>query len=217
MIYMDEFFVKDGEVEKGPFTFEELTDGRLEPEDLVRTPGSNWERAGNILDFAEYFQYEGFYFPTEANLATFWQRFLAFTIDYILMVMIVVVGCYNFDQYLPFRMADLEMNNMVQREVLQVIFSIVFFIYHLAFYLSPLRGTLGQYLFKLIVVDADGKKLSFGKALIRSICKVLSFNIFFLGFISVIFSKYRQAFHDAMAKTYVVSKDNLFVSGVEEE
>lgn len=212
---MDEFFVKDGELEKGPFTFEELTDGRLEPDDLVRTNFGEWEKAGNLLDFAEYFQYEGYYFPTEANLATFWQRFLAFIIDYLIMVMIIVVGCYNLDQYLPFRMADLNIDNLRQREILQAIFSAVFFIYHFLFYISPLKGTLGQYLFKLIVVDADGKPISFGKAIIRSICKVLSFNIFFLGFISVIFSKYRQSFHDALAKTYVVNKNASFI--VEDE
>ena len=204
---MDEFFVKDGEEEKGPFTFEELTDGRLEPNDLVRTSFGKWEKASDILDFAEYFQYEGYYFPTEVNLATFWQRLLAFIIDYILMVLIVVVGCYNFDQYLPFRMVDLSIDDMKQREVLQVIFCAVFFLYNFLFYVSPLKGTLGQYLFKLIVVDANGKPISFGKAIIRSVCKVLSFNIFFLGFISVIFSRYRQSFHDALAKTYVVNKD----------
>jgi uncharacterized RDD family membrane protein YckC len=213
---MDEFFVKDGEEEKGPFTFEELTDGRLEPDDLVRTNFGKWEKASDILDFAEYFQYEGYYFPTEVNLATFWQRLLAFIIDYLLMVIIVVVGCYNFDQYLPFRMANLDIDNMRQREVLQVIFSAVFFIYHFLFYISPLKGTLGQYLFKIIVVDADGKPISLGKAVIRSVCKVLSFNIFFLGFISVIFSKYRQSFHDALAKTYVVSKDAGLVAEEED-
>ena len=208
---MDEFFVKDGEEERGPFTFDELTDGRLEPNDLVRTNFTKWEKASDIVDFEEYYQYEGFYFPTEINLASFLQRFVAFLIDYLLIVIIVVLGCYNFDQYLPFRMADLDIENLRQRETLQIIFSVVFFLYHFLFYLSPLSGTLGQYLFKMIIVDADGKKLSVVKALVRSLCKVLSF-ILFLGFISVIFSRYKQAFHDAMAKTYVVRKDALTIT-----
>jgi uncharacterized RDD family membrane protein YckC len=214
---MDEFFVKDGEEEKGPFTFEELTDGRLEPNDLVRTNFSAWEKASDLPDFTEYFQYEGFYFPTETNLATFWHRLIAFFIDYMLMIIILVVGCYIFDRYLPFRIVNLEMDNLAQREILQAIFSVIFFVYHFLFYVSPLSGTLGQHLLKIIVVDADGNKLSVGKAIIRSICKVLSFNILFLGFISVIFSKYKQAFHDAMAKTYVVSKDAPFTADEEEQ
>jgi uncharacterized RDD family membrane protein YckC len=213
---MDEFFVKDGEEEKGPFTFEELTDGRLEPDDLVRTNFGKWEKASDVLDFAEYFQYEGYSFPTQANLAGVGRRILAFFIDHFVISIMVITGCYTFNQYLPFSMANFDLENAQHREIMQAIFSVVFFTYNFLFEASPLSATLGQFLCKLIIVDADGKKLTILKALIRSAGKFLSFGFMFIGFIGVFFSQYRQAFHDAIARTYVVNKDLIGVA-VEEE
>jgi len=214
---MDEFFVKDGEVEKGPFTFEELTDGRLEPDDLVRTNFGKWEKASDVVDFAEYFQYEGYYFPTLVNLAGVGRRILAFLIDHVVISILVIIGCYTFNQYLPFKMANFDLENNQHREIMQAIFSIAFFIYNFLFEVSPLSATPGQFMCKLIIVDADGKKLTIVKALVRSAAKFLSFGFMFIGFIGVFFSQYRQAFHDAIAKTYVVNKDMTGVTNEEDE
>lgn len=204
---MDEFFVKDGEEEKGPFTFEELTDGRLEPNDLVRTTTTNWEKASDIVDFTEYFKYEGYYFPTETNLASFGIRVLAFLIDHLIYSFTIAIGI---SVYNNFQMAG-QLFDVTKPEdfstLRNIIAPIAFVSYNLVCLVLPISATLGQLICKLIVVDADGRKLNIVKALIRSVGKLLSFMFFFLGFISVLFSQYKQAFHDAIAKTYVIRKD----------
>ena len=206
-LYMDEFFVKDGEEEKGPFTFEELTDGRLEPNDLVRTAFTGWEKASDLPDFTEYFQYEGYYFPTENNLAGFGIRLLAYIIDYIILVIVIVIGFLVAGNSFNYNLQTFDVQDEHSREVLQSIVAAAFVLYNLVLYVSPLSGTFGQTLCKLIIVDADGKKLTFLKALIRSVGKLLSLAFFGVGFLGIFFSKYKQAFHDVFAKTYVIKKD----------
>lgn len=69
-------------------------------------------------------------------------------------------------------------------------------------------STPGKKIFKLKVVNSDYQKVSFTKALIReSIGKIASALIFSLGFFWAIIDKNKQAWHDKIAKTYVVAVD----------
>ncbi len=213
---MDSFFVKDNDGEKGPFTFEELTDGRLEPNDLVRTPFSNWTKASDILDFAEYFRYEGYYFPTEANLAGFGYRLLAFIVDYFIIGMIVRLVFSLLNGYLPLeKLSSININQPISTSDLKNVLIIdgivlaTIWLYNLICFATPLSATLGQVLFKLIVVDEDGLKVSFGRALLRSFGKIVSIVFCFTGFLLALFGDYNQALHDKLAKTYVLRKDIL--------
>lgn len=206
---MDEFFVKVNGEEKGPFTFEELTDGRLEPNDMVRTELTTWEKASDIADFAEYFRYEGYYFPTEANLAGFGIRLLAFLIDHVAISFILGIGLSVFSNYVPFKIESLDMKNTAIMLWIQQVYVIALVIYNFIFYVLPLSSTPGQYLCKLIIVDADGKKINLVKSVIRSAGKLLSVGLYGLGTIAIFFSPHRQALHDMLAKTYVVRRDML--------
>jgi uncharacterized RDD family membrane protein YckC len=213
---MDRFFVKDNDGEKGPFTFEELTDGRLEPDDMVRTPFSNWTKASDILDFAEYFRYEGYYFPTESNLAGFGYRLLAFIVDYFVISMILRLEFSLLRGYLPVeKLNNISLSHPINPSdvkdvlILQGVFFVTVWLYNLICLVTPLSATLGQVLFKLIVVDQEGLKMSFGRALLRSFVKMISIIFCFVGFLLALFGDYNQAVHDRVAKTYVLRKDVL--------
>jgi len=206
---MDEFFVKVDGGEKGPFTFDELTDGRLEPNDMVRTPITEWEKAADIADFAEYFRYEGYYFPTEANLAGYGIRLLAFLIDHVAISFMLGIGISVFSDYVPFKIESLDMKNTAIMLWIQQVYVIALVIYNFIFYVLPLSSTPGQYLCRLIIVDADGKKINIAKALIRSAGKLLSVGLYGIGTLAIFFTPYRQALHDLIAKTYVVRRDAL--------
>jgi len=213
---MDSFFVKDNDEEKGPFTFDELTDGRLEPDDLVRTPFSKWEKASEMADFAEYFRYEGYYFATEDNLAGFGYRVLAFIVDYFIISMLLRIEFSLLSSYLPVnKLNNISLNQPISPAdlkdvlILQGVFFATVWLYNLICFVTPLSATLGQVLFKLIVVDQNGLKLNFGKALLRSFGKVVSFLFCGAGFLLVLFGGYNQALHDRLAKTYVLRKDIL--------
>ncbi|MBS7564281.1 RDD family protein [Mucilaginibacter sp. Bleaf8] len=211
---MDNYFVKDDKGENGPFTFDELTDGRLEPDDLVRTPLSNWTKAGDLPEFVEYFRYEGYYFPTFDNLAGFGIRSLAFVIDYFIIGLIVRVELSMFAAYIPVdKLSKLSLNGTVNPEDLndvlkiEVAFLVTIIIYSFICYITPLSATLGQYMCKLVVVDEGGEKLTFKKALTRSFARALSCLFFGAGFWFVFFTEYKQCLHDKLAKTFVVRKD----------
>lgn len=204
---MDEFFVKVNDEEKGPFTFDELTDGRLEPHDLVRTPMTGWEKASDIPDFSEYFRYEGYYFPTQDNLASFGLRLVAFLIDHVIISMFLGIGFAVFSDYLPFDVKSFDVQEPATMRFVQELYAITLVVYNIALGLSPLSSTLGQRACRLIIVDAEGNKITFLKSLIRGAGKFLSLGFYGLGFVSILFSAKRQAFHDAIAKTYVIRRD----------
>lgn len=213
---MDEFFVKvDGE-EKGPFTFEELTDGRLEPNDLVRTETNKWEKAADIIDFADYFRYEGYYFPTEANLAGFGIRLMAYLIDYIAMVILMMIGIAT---YVTIQLPGADMNEFIlkNQEIMRTVIAPAFLVsYFIITGILPMSASVGQYACKLIIVNADGKKINAGQAILRGAFKFLSGAFFGVGFISILISKYKQGFHDVFARTYVVRKE-LYYPETEEQ
>ncbi|WP_198171442.1 RDD family protein [Mucilaginibacter aquatilis] len=206
---MDEFFVKDEKGEKGPFTFDELTDGRLEPDDLVRTPGSEWERAADLDGFSEYFRFEGYFFPTETNLAGFGIRFLAFFIDHFAISFVIGIGLNIFADKLPYKITEWDVKNVDLMLWLQEIYAVGLIVYNIVLCSLPLSSTLGQYLCRLVVVDANGQKISVLKAVIRGLAKLLSIGLYGLGTVSIFFTQYRQSLHDILARTYVIRRDVL--------
>lgn len=80
------------------------------------------------------------------------------------------------------------------------------FLYWPLFESSPLQATPGKMIFKLQVTDLDGKKISFGRALVRNIAKVLSLLPFGFGFMMVGITLRNQCLHDKIAKTLVLKR-----------
>ena len=66
-------------------------------------------------------------------------------------------------------------------------------------------ATLGKMVLGLLVVDANGQKISFGKAVLREIIgKWVSGIVFGLGYLWVAFDGKKQGWHDKIAGTFVV-------------
>jgi hypothetical protein len=57
------------------------------------------------------------------------------------------------------------------------------------------------------VTNYDGNRLTFAKASGRFFAKMLSALIYGIGFIMAVFTKKKQALHDKIADTFVVSKE----------
>jgi uncharacterized RDD family membrane protein YckC len=64
--------------------------------------------------------------------------------------------------------------------------------------------TVGKKIMGLKVVTVSGSSLDVKKAFIRAISKVLSFAVFFLGFIWMLWDPQSQTWHDKLADTNVV-------------
>lgn len=207
----DYYILEDGE-QTGPYTFEELTDMGPDIHTRVLSPNADgWQDACDLPELYPYFEAQGVYLPTGDNLASFGWRLLAYIIDYVIysvlmqytLVMLASMG-------IAFKLGsidDLFKMPVLQVLQLQLIYSLVIIVYNSICEASAMKGSVGKRIFKLVVVDVDGQGLSYLNALLRSVGKALSIFFVYTGFISILFTEHRQAFHDYLAKTYVVKRD----------
>jgi len=72
------------------------------------------------------------------------------------------------------------------------------------FFIWYYGATIGKILTKTRVVDENFQRVGLNTSVIRSIVRVVSENIFYLGFIMAYFTPYRQTLHDKLAKTLVI-------------
>jgi eukaryotic-like serine/threonine-protein kinase len=69
---------------------------------------------------------------------------------------------------------------------------------------SPVRATLGKRLARIYVADLKGNGLTFGHALKRNAAKSILIPAFILGPISTLWTRRKQAHHDAFSETVVI-------------
>jgi uncharacterized RDD family membrane protein YckC len=78
--------------------------------------------------------------------------------------------------------------------------------YFAGFESSPLQATIGKKAFGLAVVTTSGIRMSFPRATGRYLARLLSGGLFGMGYVVAVFSANKQALHDMLANTLVVSK-----------
>ncbi len=205
------YILEDGE-QTGPYTFDELTDMGLDIHTRILSPGAEgWQDACDLPELYPYFEAQGIYLPTGDNLASFGWRLLAYIIDYVIYSILMQYTLVILSSMgIVFKIGsidDLLKMPVLQVLQLQLIYSLVIIVYNSICEASPMKGSVGKRIFKLVVVDVEGQGLSFLNALLRSAGKALSIFFIYTGFISILFTEHRQAFHDYLAKTYVVKRD----------
>lgn len=70
---------------------------------------------------------------------------------------------------------------------------------------SKMHASLGKSLCGLMVVDMEGQPLSYGKAFVRSLCKILSSALLGIGYLIGLFDENGRTLHDRIAGTIVVA------------
>lgn len=124
--------------------------------------------------------------------ATIPRRFFALTIDSFLFIFIIFASTFIFK---------------INLESVNGLFTISFWIYSVIFIWKFGGATIGKKLMKIQVVDTNYQPVSLWKAFLREVIgKFISGLIFSLGYIWAIWDKDRQAWHDKIAGTYVVTK-----------
>lgn len=224
----NEYYILNEGERIGPFTPRELMDRPLEPADVILSAlQTQGVPAYSLPEFTDYFKKEGIYFPTQQNTSSYILRLPAFIIDIIMVIIIsMVLGAFLAPQYLNslqpgvtpenFNYNKFVDNMMKHRAEINIINIIVFVInnlYNAACEASRLQGSVGKYAMGLAVVDELGYSLTFGQALIRNFGKlfyqVASLFISILAYatyLRMVWGDRHQAFHDMMAKCYVVKK-----------
>jgi uncharacterized RDD family membrane protein YckC len=71
---------------------------------------------------------------------------------------------------------------------------------------SPAQATLGKLLLGMRVTDVSGRRISFVRASLRFIAKIVSGLVLALGYLVAFFTPMHQALHDLVARTLVVRR-----------
>lgn len=157
------------------------------------------------------------------NHAGFWLRFVAFVIDTIILgiigslIITPILSVIGVAQYLSIsditelmRIQDIEIMLDTVFKTLGITYyvKLVFdILYHVFLESSKYQGSFGKMMLNLIVVDANGQKLTFSKALVRNASKIISGAILGIGYIIAGFTEKKQSLHDIIASTLVIKKD----------
>jgi len=73
---------------------------------------------------------------------------------------------------------------------------------------SFLQGTPGKKLLGIIVTDINLKRISFWRASLRFILKILTVLSLFFGYLMILFNIKNQALHDKLSSCLVIEKEN---------
>jgi uncharacterized RDD family membrane protein YckC len=153
-------------------------------------------------------------YPAAVEYAGFWKRVLASVIDGLIVgaawsaiyYTLVAAGVVSMPEI---NETDIEPYIRWMIRYTLVSNAVVFALQTVYFALmesSSRQATLGKMALGIIVTDADGKRISFGRAIGRNLGKIISQIILFIGFLMVAFTQKKQGLHDIMANCLVVVK-----------
>jgi uncharacterized RDD family membrane protein YckC len=156
---------------------------------------------------------------TVYKFAGFWRRLVAFMIDSTIVTIIfvalcVIAGLAFFFGAMSANSSAL-LNDLVKHKgfssvvLLVLVFYITINIAYFTYFHGTTGRTPGKMLLGLQVYCADGTEISFGIAFLRAVGYLVSSLLFTipLGFIWAAFDKKKQAWHDKIAGTIVVIKE----------
>jgi uncharacterized RDD family membrane protein YckC len=123
------------------------------------------------------------------HYAGFWRRFAAIIIDGIILGIVGAV-----------------LGAALGRSLGSSLNTLIGWLYFALMESSERQATLGKMALGIYVTDVEGRRISFAKATLRYFAKILSTLILFIGFIMAAFTARKQALHDMIANTLVLSR-----------
>jgi len=152
------------------------------------------------------------------------RRFVAFIVDFILIVIFGIIAVSFFNQvngimYLYYivalhaPIASLTTAGTPAAALTPIVAALGLFVvvvpwlYYAGFESSRGQATPGKVLMRLEVTDLEGNRLSFARATLRFFGKFISLIIVFIGFVMIGLTKKRQGLHDKIAGTIVLLQD----------
>lgn len=138
--------------------------------------------------------------------ADFWRRILATVIDGLLII-IVPFPVVIVTSWIGRSLAEVEDWGLITGFWAGWIFVLVLaWIYYAVMESSSQQATLGKMALGIIVTDQQKRRMSFGRASIRYIGKIISTVTLGIGFIMIAFTRKKQGLHDMMAGSFVLEK-----------
>lgn len=116
----------------------------------------------------------------------FWRRFMATVID----ALIILIPAAILGTLVPY----------VGGLVLGLLYKPVF-------EASPLKGTPGKAMMRMVVLSEAGERLTLKQSYIRYFCSILSGFVLGIGYLMNLFTAKRQTLHDMIAESVVINQD----------
>ena len=145
--------------------------------------------------------------------AGFWRRFAAYIIDTIVIIAVWVIlqvaTGLTFECVSPESTggADVQVGFSCESTAIgNLVMLVGGWLYFALMETSSRQATLGKMALGIVVTDADGNRLSFGRATGRYFGKIVSAVILMIGFIMIAFTSRKQGLHDIMAGCLVTRK-----------
>jgi uncharacterized RDD family membrane protein YckC len=132
---------------------------------------------------------------SQFHYAGFWRRFWARLLDTIMLIGGENLIFYVFRIGIPY-----DMDSLGYFLFINLIYWIIFAVFHA----SPLQATPGKLALGIKVVDLNGERIRFGRALARGLAEYLSALLLLIGYIMAAFTARKQGLHDRMADTLVI-------------
>jgi|SRR3989344_3421212 len=144
------------------------------------------------------------------SYAGFWKRFVSFVIDDIFVLSII--GFFiGFIFGVPYDVLTGKagiIDFLGDYFIYSILSFLLFWIYHAVMESSVKQATLGKMALGIVITDLDGNRLSFGRASGRHFGKILSGLILGVGFILIALTSKKQAWHDIIADTLVINRND---------
>ena len=208
------FYSKMGRQE-GPVTqgvlIELLHSGKLDRDSLVWTDGmDDWAKASSIDGL--FLRAQVPHSPMPPNLsphvrghaevgdivyAGFWRRLVAVFLDGLILAFLGNLVGLVFSALGNPEMAQ-NLGNLFA--------TLIGWLYFATCESSENQATLGKSVMRIKVTNLEGGRITFAQASGRHFGKILSFLLFFVGFLMVAFTKRKQGLHDMMAGCLVVRR-----------
>jgi uncharacterized RDD family membrane protein YckC len=151
------------------------------------------------------------------KFAGFWRRLGAYTVDCIIIFFIFIILASIASLAFFFGAISGNSKNFIAdladpaRFSSIMILTWLFFIFFNIAYFTYFHGTTGRtpgkMLFGLQVISTEGAPISYGIAFLRAVGYLVSGALFNLGFIWIAFDKRKQGWHDKIAGTVVIIRE----------
>lgn len=139
--------------------------------------------------------------------AGFWIRLAAWIADFVCLVLVTIALTFSVltTIYLGGQLGG-EINDQVIALAGYASTAIVLCsgVAYFTIFVGSCGQTPGKMLFRLKVVRIDGQEMTYGRALIRSLCWMLSLLLFGIGFLTIACTGHKRSLHDMLAGTAVI-------------
>lgn len=150
--------------------------------------------------------------PAVVAYAGFWRRLAAYLIDSVILSVVLFLGFFLYGVVVGVQSSingsptpnSSSLGGGIA--VIYVLWFVVVLLYYSIFEASPLQGTPGKLALGIKVTDLEGGRISYGRSAGRVLAKILSGLIIFIGYLLAAFTERKQALHDLIAGTLVVTR-----------